>query len=89
MWRPGHGKTLRGRVLRRLQGVLQTECAEEARLQLPVLSELHGGQGQEEPVSPLQAEEVLQGGHEEGRRAERAGQNQQESALTGGDHDRP
>ena len=33
---PGHGQALRGRLLRRLQGLLQEECQEETRLQLQV-----------------------------------------------------
>ena len=53
-----------------MQGVLQTERPQEARLQLQVLSQLHCGQGQAEPVQVLQTQEVFQGRDEEGRGAE-------------------
>lgn len=71
-----------------MQGFLQEECPEEARLQLQVLQELHGGQGQEEPVQILQTQEMFQGWHEEGCCPEREGQDQQENTNTGGINDR-
>ena len=50
--------------------------------------ELHGGQGQAQPVPLLSAAEVFQGGDEEGRGPEREGPHQQADPHPGGDHDR-
>ena len=79
-------KALRRLLVRRLQGLLPPQRAQEARLLVPLQPRLRGGQGQAEPVPVLQAEEVLQGRDEEGRRPEREGQNQLEEAKHGG-HD--
>ena len=75
--------------MRRLQRIFPEERPKEACIQLQVFTQLHGGQGQAEPVPLLPFEEVLQGWDEEGCRSEREGQDQQENAQPGGHHDWP
>ena len=64
---PGDGQALRRGQLRRLQGLLPPQRAQEPRLHLPLQPQLHRRQGQAQPVPLLSPQEVLQGRDEERR----------------------
>lgn len=60
-------QTLRSVQLRWLQRILPAQCSQESSLYVSLLAELHGGQGQTEPVPILSFAQVLQSWNEERR----------------------